>query len=66
MEMWKLSQTDVCDYGERQIMPRLMTCHDAPKIWLAQPLPVPTVPKTGRNLSNSSYRELDEEYCFLY
>ena len=29
--------------------------------WLFQPLPVSTVPNTGRNLSNSNYRGLDEE-----
>ena len=29
--------------------------------WLCQPLPVSTVPNTGRNLSNSNYRGLDEE-----
>ena len=35
--------------------------------WLCQPLPVSTVPNTVRNLSNSSYRGLDDddEYvCF--
>ena len=29
--------------------------------WLCQPSPVSTVPNTGRNLSNSNYRGLDEE-----
>ena len=29
--------------------------------WLCQPLPVSTVPNTGRNLSNSNYRGLNEE-----
>ena len=29
--------------------------------WLCQPLPVSTVPTTGRNLSNSNYRVLDGE-----
>ena len=29
--------------------------------WLCQPLPVSTVPNTGRNLYNSNYRGLDEE-----
>ena len=29
--------------------------------WLFQPLPVSTVPNTGRNLSNSNYPSLDEE-----
>ena len=31
------------------------------QIWLCQPLPVSTVPNTGRNLSNSNYRGLDGE-----
>ena len=30
--------------------------------WRCQTLPVSTVPNTGRNLSNSNYRVLDEEY----
>ena len=30
IKMWKLSHTDVCDCGERQIMSHLMTCGDAP------------------------------------
>ena len=30
MKMSKLSYTDVCDCGERQNMPHLMTCGDAP------------------------------------
>ena len=29
MKMWKLFNTDVCDYGERQNMSHLMTCGDA-------------------------------------
>ena len=29
--------------------------------WLFQPLPVSTVPNTGRNQSDSGYRGLDEE-----
>ena len=29
--------------------------------WLCLPLPVSTVPKTGRNISNSNYRGLDEK-----
>ena len=29
--------------------------------WLSQPLPVSTVPNTGRNQSDSGYRGLDEE-----
>ena len=29
--------------------------------WLFQPLPVLTVPNTGRNISNSNYRWLNEE-----
>ena len=29
--------------------------------WLCQPLPVSTVPNTGRNVSNSNCRGLDEE-----
>ena len=39
-------------------MSHIMTCGDAPKLhvdrqtWLCQPLPVSTVPNTGRNLSN--------------
>ena len=31
------------------------------RTWLCQPLSVSTVPHTGRNLSNSKYRGLDEE-----
>ena len=31
--------------------------------WLFQPLPVSTVPNTGRNQSDSGYRALDEEEC---
>ena len=46
-------------------MYHLMTCGDAPNCtwtdWLCQPLPVSTVPNTGWNLSNSTYRGLDEE-----
>ena len=67
MKMWKLSHTDVCDCGERQTMSHLMTCYVVmPPIareqtWLGQPLPVSTVPNTGRNLSNSNYRGLDVE-----
>ena len=34
--------------------------------WLSQPLLVLTVPNTGRNLPNSSYRGLDEEDHCLY
>ena len=34
--------------------------------WLSQPLSVSTVPNTGRNLPNSSYRGLDEEDYSLY
>ena len=33
--------------------------------WLCQPLPVSTVPNTGRNLSNSNCRGLDEEEEWL-
>ena len=55
MKMWKLSHTDVCDCGERQTMSHLMTCGDAPNArgptWLFQPMPVSTVPNTGRNQS---------------
>ena len=29
--------------------------------WLFQPLPMSTVPNTGRNQSDSGYRGLDEE-----
>ena len=29
--------------------------------WLFQPLPVSTVPNTGRNQSDSGYRGLDED-----
>ena len=65
MKTWHLSHTDVCDCGERHTMYHLMTCDDAPiargQIWLSQPLPVSTVPNTGRNLSNISYRGLGEE-----
>ena len=32
--------------------------------WLFQPLPVSTVPNTGRNQSDSGYRGLDEEDCY--
>ena len=48
-------------------MSHIMTCGDALKLhvdrqtWLCQPLPVSTVPNTGRNLSNSNYGGLDEE-----
>ena len=46
-------------------MSHLMTCGDAPiahgQTWLFQPLPVSTVPNTGRNQSDSGYRGLDEE-----
>ena len=34
--------------------------------WLSQTLPVSTVPNTGRRLSNSSYRVLDEEVMSNY
>ena len=66
MKMWKLSHTDVCDCGERQTMSHLMTCAGyAPNCtwtYLAfQPLPVSTVPNTGRNQSDSGHRGLDEE-----
>ena len=55
MTIWKLSHTDVCDYGEIQTMSHLMTCVDARgQTWLCQPLPVSTVPNTGRNLSKSN------------
>ena len=45
-------------------MSYLMTCGDAPNCtWtdLAVPLPVSTVPNTGRNQSDSGYRGLDDE-----
>ena len=46
-------------------MYHLVTCGDAliarGQTSLCQPLPVSTVPNTGRNLSNSNYRGLDEE-----
>ena len=65
MKMWKLSHTDVCECGERQTMSHLMTCGDAPiargQTWLFQPLPVSTVPNTGRNQYDSGHRGLDEE-----
>ena len=65
MIMWKLSHRHVCDCGERQTMSHIMTCGDAPiargRTWLFQPLPVSTVPKTGRYQSDSGYRGLDEE-----
>ena len=32
--------------------------------WLFQPVPVSTVPNTGRNLSNSIYRGLDEAVTY--
>ena len=68
--MWKLSHTDVCDCGERQTMSHLMTCGDAPNCtWtdlaFFQPLPVSTVPNTGRNQSDSGYRGLDEEDFYI-
>ena len=51
-------------------MSNLMTCDDAPNCTgmtcLSQPLPVSIVPNTGRNLSNSSYRGLNEEDYSLY
>ena len=64
--MRKLSHTEVCDCGERQTMGHLMTRCGNPAIargqtWLLQPVPVPTVPNTGRNQSDSAYRGLDEE-----
>ena len=53
MKTWKLSHTDGCDCGERQTMSHLMTCVDGPiergQTWLYQPLPVSTVPNTGRS-----------------
>ena len=62
MKMWKLSHTDVCDCGERQTMSHLMTCGNAcGQTWLFQPLTVSTVPNTGRNLSNSNYRGLNDD-----
>ena len=48
-------------------MSHLMTRGYAPnsiargQTWLFQPLPVSTVPNTGRNQSDSGYRGLDEE-----
>ena len=55
----------VCDSGESQTMSHLMTCVMHPiargQTWLCQPLPVSTVPNTGRNRSNNKYRGLDEE-----
>ena len=39
------------------VMPQIVRV----QTWLCQPLPVSTVPDTGRNLSNSNYRGLDEE-----
>ena len=46
-------------------MSHLMTCVDAlncsGQTWLCLPLPVSTVPNTGRNLSNSNYQGFDEE-----
>ena len=57
MKMWKLSHADVCDCGKRQTMSYFMTCGDARgQTWLCQPLPVSTVPNTGRNLYNSISR----------
>ena len=45
-------------------MSHLMACGDAPiargQTWLFQPLPVSTVPNTGRNQSDSGYRRIDE------
>ena len=40
-----------------------MTAIARGQTWLCQPLPVSTVPNSGRNLSNSrpNYRGLDEE-----
>ena len=42
MKMWKLSHTDVCDYGERQNMSNLTTCVDAPNCTWAD-LAIPTL-----------------------
>ena len=46
-------------------MSHLMTCGDAPQLYVDrpgyQPSSVSTVPNTGRNLSNSNYGGLDEE-----
>ena len=66
MKMWKLSHTDVCDYGERHTICLILWHVLMPPIapgqtCLCQPLSVSTVPNTGRNLSNSIYRGLDEE-----
>ena len=71
MIMWKLSQTDVCDSGERENMYHqiiiLMTCGDAPNCtWtdLANPtLAGVNCAKHGEEYLyfNSSYRGLDEE-----
>ena len=49
----------------------LMTYSDAPNCtWtdlaICQPLPVSTVPNTGRILSNSNYRGFDEEGVSVY
>ena len=42
MKMWKLSQTDVCDCGERQTMSHLMTCDDVPNCsWTDLAIPTP-------------------------
>ena len=54
-------------------MSHLMTCDDAPNCTWTY-LAIPTlagvnyrVPNAGGNVSNSSYRGLDEEdYCLLY
>ena len=43
MNMWKLSNTDVCDCGERHTMSHLMTCDDAPNCkWTDRPGYIPT------------------------
>ena len=65
INMWKLNHTDVgayvavaryilCTYHVMSPIARRVTR-------LFQPLPVSTVPNTGRNLSNSNYRGLDEQ-----
>ena len=62
--MWLWGETDnVSSYDMSHLMmPQL---HHR-QTWLSQPLSVSTVPNTGRNLPNSSYRGLDEEDTSLY
>ena len=71
MKTWQLSHADVCDCGERQTMHHIMTCGDAPNCTWTD-LAMPTLAgvncgctvncaNTGRNLSDSNYRGLDEE-----